>query len=1066
MILQKILFPHQNICNEETLYFRPKNCLITDDAKRETERLIRQKEKEESLSGGSFLSVVFSGMPDNTGRGVSFSDIYAACGNDSAATADAVIFTERDQKVTLDTYFNSFSVFKWKKYTRLGNLSVCLDLIGDFRVEINNVIRRELKNEISEVWSEEITASERTKKVIDIPFEEINAGLVYVRIISKSDAGAFFGGEYITDPGENEDRIISPVKIAIAMCTYKREKYVEKNVHELSAFLMENENSPLHGNLELFIADNSQSLDAERLANENVHIYPNKNLGGAGGFGRAMYEILKVKEEKDFTNIIMMDDDVKFDPNVFERLFAFLSLQKDEYKEAHIGGAMLELDRMWMQSESGEYWYPKGHRAVKYMYDLRDIKWLLKNEIEDSVDNFGWWFCCMPISVLKRDNLPMPVFIKRDDIEYGLRNGRQFINIGGISVWHEAFDAKRTPFLDYYYYRNPLILNSGHRTSFNLMEMLDYYDDMRAVIDNDVNLYRYREAHIKLQGIDDFLKGIDWLLNQDAEVLNQTIMKRWAYAEKYMEDVNAIFVHGVWEKAAGFKESKAEEKERIKNGNGWNGPPTKGTVTVPMKNPPLGVVCGANKVIYYDEISQKGFVTYRSYAQRDAVYKHYEMTRNNLIENYERVRNEYHERFRELTDISFWDNYLFGEPKNKAVPVEWWEKIEEIPYQRRLAAEEKLEQCKLEISEQRKRIADYPIVRNRVVFYLYKRRGFTCNVKYILKKLHEDYGDRLEIIWISDYPESCGEVEALGIPVVKAGTKKHWEYYFTARVNVTSDCQPAHFLKRDDQVAITAWHGGISYKIIGYDCLAYSTDEELELYGLSNKQPDIWLSGSRRFTDDTAAGFRHDKKSFKPTGMARNDVFFSDRKKLVRDLKKKLGIKEGVKIAMYAPTFRRGGKAGSGVFNVRKFRKALTERWGGEWEILYRGHYFIRNNPNIEAIDVSQYDDMQELLLISDVLVSDYSSCMWDYTFTKRPIFVYAPDIDDYIYSDRGFFIPPDEWPFSIAVNTDELCDNIVNFDEKEFNKKIAAHQKEQGSYEKGTSTEAACKLITEACGI
>lgn len=1074
MIIQKILFPHESICTEKDLYFRGKEIVTTEDAKGELSKLIEKAKLEELKEDNSFfennlVKVVLSGASGDEPFQITeakksdiFSNILTSCDDTSQ---EAVIFTQKDQKLSLDTYFNSFSVFKWKKYTNLNNLAIALDFLGHFKVEMSNVVRCEKENVVKTFYTTEIESDSRTKAVLQVPFNELTTGLLYIKLISLSEVGAFFGGEYITDIDAEED-IVSPVKIAIAMCTYKREEYVERNVNELSGFLINNTESPLHKNLELYIADNSQSLDSERLASESIHIFPNKNLGGAGGFGRAMYEILQEKDKKGYTNIIMMDDDVKFDSNVFERLFVFLSLQKEEYKEAHIGGAMLELDRMWMQSESGEYWYPKGHRAVKHRYDLRDLKWLLKNEIEDSVDNFGWWFCCMPISVVREDNLPLPIFIKRDDIEYGVRNGRQFITLNGVSIWHEAFAAKKVPFLDYYYYRNPMILNAGHCEQYNLMEMLDYFDNLRGIIDNDVNLYRYKEAHIKLQGIDDFLKGIDWLKAQDAVALNTTLMKRWTYQEENIEDVNCIFIHGAWEKNVDYTESEKQEEQRIRTNNGWDVPPTKGTVFAPLKNPHPGVVCGATKVVYYDEISQKGYVTHRSHAQRDAVYKHFDMTRKNLIENYDRVRKEYGERFNELTDISFWQNYLFDAEGNKEIPIQWWEEVADIPEHRRARAEEQLDQFKLEIKAQKEKIKDYPIVKNRVTIYLYQRRGFTCNVKYILKELLKETGDKLEIIWISDYPETCEELEKLGIPVVKAGTKKHWEYHFTARVNVTSDCQPPWFIKRDDQVAISAWHGGISYKVIGYDCLGASTDEELEIYGLKNKQPDYWLSGSQRFIDDTAYGFKHDKKSFLPTGMARNDIFFSDQSKLIRDVKKRLGIAPKTKVAMYAPTFRRGQKAGKDVFDIQKFKEALTERFGGKWTVLYRGHYFIKNNPRLEALDVSQYDDVQELLCITDVLVSDYSSIMWDYSFTGRPTFVFAADIDNYINNDRGFFIPVEEWPYPIARTQEELYTNIIDFNEDEFEKNIQNHHKKEGSFESGSSAKAACEIIKKACEI
>ena len=1077
MILQKILFPHENICTETELYFRKKGCSIYEDLTSSLSPMIEEEqkkeaEKEAAAFDNSFLKVVFGG-PASGGASLRCEDkksdilTYIADETNKYGVAEGVLFSGKKQTLRLDTYFNSFSVFKWKKYTTLNNLSISLKLVGDFKIDIKNVIRQENENPVTILSSHEVHCNDIGDLCFDIPLDECNTGLIYVELTSLTDRpSVFFGGAFVTDESLYDETDLSPVKIAIAMCTYKREKYVERNINELSAHLLNNEESPLHNNLEIYIADNSQSLDTDVVAGDFVHVFPNKNLGGAGGFGRAMYEILQEKDKKEYTNIIMMDDDVKFDPHVFERLYMFLKLMKDEYKEAHIGGAMLELDRMWMQSESAGYWYPKGHTPIKYRYDLRNIKWILKNEIEDSINFTSWWFTCMPISVLRNDNLPLPIFIKRDDIEYSIRTGKQLINLNGISVWHEAFDNKKNPALDYYYYRNMMILNARHREKFGLSDMLDFLDEIKLKINDDVNKYLYKEAHIKLKGIDDFLKGIDWLKKQDAEILNNVIFNRYSYKFEDISELNNRFIHGLWERSVTYKEKESEKNKRINTNNGWNSWSWKGTVYSPVKNPPEGLVCGAERVIYYDEITQKGFVTHKSPANREAVYKHFDQTRNDLINNFTRVKKEYNERFEEITNVQFWEDYLFNPAVNTDIPVEWWEKVADIPEYRVQKAKKELEQYNLEIEEQKKRVKDYPIVPNRVVFYLYQRHGFTCNVKYIMQELIKEAGDKLDIIWVSDYPETCDKVRKMGIRVVKGGTKEHWECHFTARVNVTSDCQPPYFYKRPDQTAITAWHGGISYKVIGFECLGASTDEELEIYGMKNRQPDCWLSGSQRFTDDTSEGFRHDKDVFLPTGMARNDVFFTDQSEMVRRVKKELGIPLKTKVAMYAPTFRRGGKHAGEPFDIKAFKTALKDKWGGDWLLLYRGHYFMKDNPKLDALDVSQYEDMQELMCITDVLVSDYSSCMWDFSFTKRPIFVYATDLDKFEYNDRGFYLPPETWPFPIATTSDGLCENVVDFDEKDYEEKIDLHHKTEGAFEKGTSAKTACDIIKKACNV
>ena len=96
---------------------------------------------------------------------------------------------------------------------------------------------------------------------------------------------------------------------------------------------------------------------------------------------------------------------------------------------------------------------------------------------------------------------------------------------------------------------------------------------------------------------------------------------------------------------------------------------------------------------------------------------------------------------------------------------------------------------------------------------------------------------------------------------------------------------------------------------------------------------------------------------------------------------------------------------------------------------------------------------MQELLYTADVLFTDYSSCMWDFSLMKKPSFVFATDLNKYI-NDRDFFMNIYDWPFPIAKDNDELTDNILNFDNNKFNLKINKYLKELGAFEKGSATQ------------
>ena len=113
---------------------------------------------------------------------------------------------------------------------------------------------------------------------------------------------------------------------------------------------------------------------------------------------------------------------------------------------------------------------------------------------------------------------------------------------------------------------------------------------------------------------------------------------------------------------------------------------------------------------------------------------------------------------------------------------------------------------------------------------------------------------------------------------------------------------------------------------------------------------------------------------------------------------------------------------------------ALHERFGGRWIFAYRYHPCIVNREKAKRMenvaDFTDYDDMQELLLASDVLINDFSSSMWDFMLTGKPCFTFALDMDHYVETTK-LYTPLNEWPFSKARSNEELAENILNFEEK-----------------------------------
>ncbi len=970
-------------------------------------------------------------------------------------TDEHCYYIEKNTTLSAFTYFNGFSIGKWKKYTILDNLTLRLSLQGEFAIDVRHV--RRMNNTLKDVIiaKKSVKTNGKEDAYVEIPTNN-DVGIYYFVITALSEDCRLYGGAYETRVDEST---LPKVKIAIDICTFKREVYVARNMEILNRYILQNPSCDMYGKLEVFISDNSKTLDIDKLATDQIHIYPNKNLGGAGGFTRAMLEIMKVKGERGITHIMMMDDDICLNPDSILRTYKLLRMLKPGQRDSFIGGHMLKIDAQSIQSEGADHWDISKHHPVKYNYNLEKPEMLVKNEIEDSINYFGWWYCCMPINVPSENNLPLPIFIKRDDIEYGLRNGKKFITLNGICVWHEPFEYKYATYLEYYYFRNMCIMNSRHRLSFTADKLIN---EVKTRTREFLLRFRYRDAELSLLGVQHYLNGIDWFKTLDGEGLNQEIMKLGYKKEQVGEIDGLVFTHGVYE--ANLKKpqpSAKENKKRKLTLNGWLLKPKFNNVVVPAYQPATHLFYRAKRVINYEEVSNTAFITEKSFSSLFYILKMYRKTVKLIKKKYKRVTAEYRDRYDELTNIKFWDNYLFGTgyvPKitsgldKKKRPKSTKEQKKNLRRSRFLKF---IQACLFWL----------PVKKNRVMFYVHDRKGFTCNPKYIAQELVNRYGKDAEIIWATSHPNTCDEVKALGIEVINSGSSKQFLKYLRTRFFITNDSFPAWALHKPSQKWMNTWHAGMNYKHIGYDYLMPMSKANAKLFRKKNRQANFYLSGSEFFTEDTSISFRFDKRIFVPTGLPRNDLFFENRPDIIEKVRNYYGIEEGVKAVLFAPTFRVGMKSSTFGMDFKKICDAFSERFGGKWVLLFRNHNFVKaKNTYAGAIDVSGYHDMQELMYFADALISDYSSCLYDFCFTGKPAFVYATDIESYVQNERSFAYPIDKWPFAITDSNESLVQSIASFDENEYKARVDEHLADARAYDNGTASRQAVDIIKKYC--
>ena len=422
------------------------------------------------------------------------------------------IHAGKGERVSFDTYFNSFDYPKYVENTTVDRVSVSLSVKGegDF---ILCTFDGETEKEEKRVRVKDEKA-ELTVELNSLPEQ----GILYPVFESYGNS-VIESGEYSCENEPNE------VNCAIVICTFHREDCVYKNLELLTRERVNGINC-------IYVIDNGQSLVKDGIDTDYIKILPNKNYGGSGGFTRGIIEAYESDDLK-FSHIILMDDDVVIYKSALEKTVAFLSVLSKERENSQVSASMLPLSCIAKQFEAGARWNGSFIQSFKQDFDLRNRESLVKNLEKDDVQYGAWWYCCIPLNVVRENGLPLPMFIKFDDVEYGTRcyYKAPVITLNGVCVAHEDFDRKYSMHLEYYNIRNQLIMLACH----NRQNSIGCISRLAKVCARHLFLYRYEEMDVVLRAFEDFLKGADFLMSKDWEDLNKEIMSLAPKAKSLLE---------------------------------------------------------------------------------------------------------------------------------------------------------------------------------------------------------------------------------------------------------------------------------------------------------------------------------------------------------------------------------------------------------------------------------------------------------------------------------------------------------------------------------------------------
>ena len=324
-----------------------------------------------------------------------------------------------------------------------------------------------------------------------------------------------------------------------------------------------------------------------------------------------------------------------------------------------------------------------------------------------------------------------------------------------------------------------------------------------------------------------------------------------------------------------------------------------------------------------------------------------------------------------------------------------------------------------------------------IFFESFFGKSYTGNPKYLYEAMLEMGMDK-EYTFVWAYSGDDKDVIP-GNPIIvdRFEPGDYYKYLALSKYWINNIIFPIH-TKRPGNVYLQTWHG-TPLKKLGYDITIPGPEVQgRENFYNESRNWDYLISSNPYSTKIFKRAFKYDKEVLED-GYPINDIFFKDNAEFVKNLKSKLGIEENKKIILYAPTWKddEQNESWEHYFNLEIDLERLYEEFSDEYVVILKMHHLVSENLRIDeklkdfAIDLSSYDDIQELYVLSDILITDYSSVFFDYAHSRRPILFFVPDLNHYIENVRGLYLNMEkELPGPLIKDNDELIDIIKNIDD------------------------------------
>lgn len=340
-----------------------------------------------------------------------------------------------------------------------------------------------------------------------------------------------------------------------------------------------------------------------------------------------------------------------------------------------------------------------------------------------------------------------------------------------------------------------------------------------------------------------------------------------------------------------------------------------------------------------------------------------------------------------------------------------------------------------------------PVSNRKVLFIGYYGTQYGCNPKYLSRAL--SVKNDVDIVWAFTEPDKHSEYTEGS--KVRFGSLRFFYDLYTARVIVSNYRMPLWFKKRKGQKYVQTWHSSLRLKKVEGDTAVTLADNYIRMAKQDSAQTDLFISGCRFSSDTFRRAFWYSGEILE-LGTPRTDSIINP-EYLRSEICCKMGIDASCKYILYAPTFRNNHCFD--CYNIDF--TSIINAMGGNCKFFVRLHPHLQHLSKIfcekfgdDVLDMTSYDDLQELMLVSDYLISDYSGLIFDYALTKKPCILYTADLEDYMSKERDLYFDIRSLPFPIAKNNDELLSIISTFDCEKYCGLLDRFNMKIGNFESG----------------